>query len=1053
MAKSKKEGYLKEIVTQPYSPTHDLDSMNWLQKHKIAFIMLFSALVLLGVISFNLIPVSLYPETSYPGLTIETEYYGVGPEKIEEIITKPLEESVSILGGIEQIFSISEEGKSKVHILFDQNADLDSKSLEIRDKVEQVSAFFPRETQKPIVLHYDPSQKPAFIIVPKSKTLNLMDLREISDREIKKIIEGVSGITEVIVAGGKPREIHISCDHEKMVGYGIGMKQILNQLQEANLNDTSGEVQEGINRIPIHVKGRLKNLKQIESITLKSENSGRQVKISDIAKVSYSYREDDSAARVNGENTVSIYVYRSGTSNLLNISSQLLNELKKAETPDLKFEISFNQSDTIIGAIRNFLVASIIGFSLFVFGFYLLLGKIKTAVIIILLLLGQFFISSIFIYFAGIDYNLVTISGLVLSVGCSLAIFLSGLIFSQSSPISKGIQFIKSESLYAILLIAGVFLPVLFATKELKTVYGGLGFVLVTSFLLSFFTLIIFFPLLEDLIKIRKNELPTLEFSKEIKIDIKQVPIFLKNIEDYFINKSLYILEKFQTRPSFFLIFYLLICLLCLILFSASNHEFVNKVEEKQLVGNLEFPSGTSFTKINETALKVETLLSDRQGIKEINSRIEAGQASIVVKFFDSMSDVDELGKELEELVGNIKPAFIYFSGGNDEATLKEITIDVIGDDLALLDKIVRSVSSKAQEISPNVRHVLLRYKPPREEVQVVIDKDKGERSGITAQEIGQSVRFGVQGGVATKFLEDGREIDVRIQYEKDFRDKISDIKDYQVTNENGDLIPLMEISTLVRGTTPVRIYRKNKRRVLSFSMRFSDSNISDIIDNLNELKQIPLPEHYRVEFSEQLNKVIENKQRINYILGFASLVLFMLLASFLESLQKPFLLLSVIPFPIFSILLCLFILKLPITVPVYLGVIIISALSVFETFLLMKKFEYWKMQSSELERISLSNDFVEVYSDFVRRFSKIWSIAGLFYIPQIFIFGVGSSLIKTISVTIVAGLIGIIIFVPLIFIFVYLYPNRIKYSFNEIIVFVKFLYTRHIRPKFRSLS
>ncbi|RHX85410.1 efflux RND transporter permease subunit [Leptospira stimsonii] len=1022
MATRKKFGKTSEIVTIPevIEEASKLTSLS--VAHKTGTVMFFLGLFLIGIISFRLIPLSLFPETTYPGLTIETEYFGVGPEKIEEILTKPIEETVSTLGGIEQLFSTSEEGKSKVHIQFDPKVDLDSKSLEVRDKVEQISYLFPRETQKPVILHYDPTQKPAFIITPKSESLNIMEIREISDREIKKLIEGISGVSEVIVAGGKPREILISCDAQKMSKYNIRMDLLLQILQESNYNDASGEIKEGSAQIPIYVKGRLRNLKQIESLALRSDASGKLIRISDVAKVNYSYREESTAARLNGQNTVSIFVYRAGTANLLEVSSKLKKELNIARTSNLHFDITYDQAETIIGAIKNFILAALIGIIFYLIGSAIFFRELFTAFVHIALLVSQFFIVSIFLYFIGIDYNLVTIVGIILSTGCGFTVFIASRLFSRNESIFSGINFIKKEIFSTILLILGVFLPISFATKDLKTLYGGLGLVLVLGFFISFIVSLTLLPIIEIHL-ITKNR---------FVLNLNFFPDFFKRINNYLISKTLFLLEEARTKPNLFLLFYVSVCLIGIIIYLYSNHEFVNKIEEKQLIGNVEFPSGTSFSRINSTTERIENKLSTLASIKEVNSRVEIGRSTIVVKFHDSISDSEEIGKELEEFIGDIKPAFIYFAGSNDEASLKEITIDVIGDDLTKLDEITREVSSVAQSLIPNVRHVLLRYKPPRDEVRIVLDKTKSESLGITSEEIGKLVRYGVQGGVATKFIEEGREVDVRIQYDTDFRNSFADIRDYRITTQDGNSVPLMEVATINRDTTPVRIYRKNKRRVLSFSLRVSNLSLTEILSKLEKLKKIKLPDQYRIEFSEHLEKVISNQKKMNSILSFSAFILFMILSSYLESLKKPILLLSVLPLPLALIITSLFLLNLPMTISVYIGMILISSFALFETFIFSKELSIWKSELEFKETEKLPKAIQELVSKLIGKFFQLWLLIGIFYLPQVFIFGPGSAMLKTISITIVLGLIALSIFVPFIFLTFYFYTETFRYAISK---------------------
>ncbi|EKS06640.1 efflux RND transporter permease subunit [Leptospira santarosai] len=1025
MAKNKKKNDLREYKTVPEPDREPSVLTLWVEKHKTGTAMIFLSLILLGIISFRFIPISLFPEAPYPGLTVETEYFGVGPEKIEEIITKPIEESVSTLGGIEHLFSVSEEGKSKVHIQFDQNADLEIKSLEIRDKVEQVSYKFPRETQKPVVLQYDPTQKPSFIIVPKSASLNIMEIREISDREIKKIIEGIPGVSEVVVAGGKPREILVSCDSQKMLGYGVDMNLLLSALQEGNYNENPGEVTEGNVQIPVYVKGRMRSLKEIESLSLRKDNSGKLVRVEDVAKVSFSYREEHSAARVNGENTVSIYVYRAGTANLLAVSDELKQELKKAENENLNFEMLYDQAETVTTAIRNFFFASSLGFLLFVIAASLIFQEFKSSWLFAFFLVCQFFIGSILMYFLKIDYNLVTIVGLILGCGCCLCVFISNRLFSDPEKNEKSIA-ITGEIFTTILLVSGVFLPILFATKELKSVYGGLGFVLSGNFFVSFLISITILPSFrgESGFKIGNFSVPKVLKTLISKAD--PLSFYVHRMKDDFIRRTLSLVFYAKENPRIFLSFYILFILIGIYFYLISKHEFINKVEEKQLIGNVEFPSGTSFARINNTTERIEKNLSELYNIKEVNSRVENGKSTIVVKFNESVSDVDEIGKELEEIVGDIKPAFIYFSGSNDEALLKEVTIDVIGDDLNTIDRITREVSSTAQGLLPNVRHVLLRYKPPREEVRVAIDKEKSESLGISSQDIGRLVRYGIQGGVATKFIEEDREVDVRIRYDSNFRDQFSDLKDYKISTEDGKSVPLLEVASLTRGTTPVRIYRKNKRRVLSFSLRIADMSLTEIIPKLEKLKQIELPKQYRIEFGDSLKKVLEHQKKMNFILSFAALILFMILASYLESLKGPFLLLSVLPLPLFLIIIFVYFIDIPLTIPVYIGMIIISAFAILEAFILRKELAPWKDRGEKFESGTMPYDLTEKIKSLSAKFFQLWFLIALFYLPSAFSFGTGSAMLKTVSITLILGLVGICFFTPIVFITLYLYPITI---------------------------
>ncbi|BDA77830.1 acriflavin resistance protein [Leptospira kobayashii] len=993
MARKKKETPLDPLPVSALSPP--LDEISFTEKHKVGVIMGFFCLLLIGILCVSRLSLSLFPNTVNPGLTIETEYHGVGPEKIEEIITKPIEESISTIGGIKQLFSISEEGKSKVHVQFESDADLDTKSLEIRDKIEQASIYFPRETQKPVVLQFDPSQQPVFIITLSSSVLNLTDQRDIADREVKKIIEGIAGVSEVIVAGGSPREIIVACDPERLNSVGLDFNHILNSLQENNINVAIGDVLEGSEKVPVYLKGRFRNIDQIRNLPIYSSNvAGRVVRLKEVADIDYSFREEDSASRRNGNEVVSIYVYRSGTSNLLEVSGQLRETLQKLGNQQISFLITYDQAETVSETMGSFLIGTFCGFVLIAIVEYLLFSNPFYPLVTFVTLFGSFLSGSIVIYFLNLDYNIMTATGFIQSFGCSiLMIHLIRWNRYQSDRLN-----INTEVFVSILLIGGVFLPLLFASKEYQTIYSGLAIVILSTLASTFFISNTIVPILEKrIIKPDSDHYKFEVIGKTIEI-----------ISDQY-GKVLHFLIK---EPFKVFIIYTSIILIGLVSYYKLSQDFLSPIEEKQLTGHVEFPSGTSFTKINTTSKKIEAILSEQNEIKEVSTRVDGGQASITVKFKDSISEIEKYNKELEDLIGDIKPAFIYFQGANDEALLKEVTIDVIGDDLLELDRVTKELANNAEETVSNVRHVLLRYKPPREELQIIIDKTKSESLGVSSAMIGRLVRFGIQGGVATKFIDNEKELDVRIQYQKQFRKSFDDLNQYIIQTAEGRLIPLPEISRFVRSKTPVKIYRKNKRRVLSFTLRMSETNSSELLSQLEKLKKTALPENYRIEYSEQFESLLKNQDKINRLLAFSILVLFMILASYSESLKMPLIFMSFLIIPVSVLFLSASLFGMSLTIPMYISILLIGSLGILQTFIIRKTILLKinpNAYGSDIftHRVQLAHVLHETTVSFIR----IWFVVIAFYLPFLLLWGTGSSILRAMSLTIlICGTVSILV-------------------------------------------
>ncbi len=967
------------------------DTDKYVNQHPISILMGFIAIIVLGIVCFLEIPVSLFPNLIFPGLTIETEYHGVGPDKIEEIITKPIEESISAIGGIKQIFSTSEEGKSKIHIQFDSGVNIETKGLDVRDKLEQAISRFPREVQKPVVLQYDPSQRPFFILTLTSNKLSLTDQRDIADREIKKLIEGVPGITEVIVAGGSPREILIACDKGILDSLNLSFNQILNALQENNLNEAIGVVHENSIRVPVYVKGRLSNIDKIRNLIIATDGkSNKQVHLREIADVDYSFREIDSASRFNGQEVVSIYIYRAGTTNLIEISKKIILAIREMETDQLDIKVTFNQAEIVTEAFQSIIICTIIGIVFLFLSEVIIFRSFVQAMCTSLAIISSFLLTMVALYFAKLDLNLMTLSGYLQSISLVI-IFVHYIRFFQAQNKS-----VTLELIVILLIIAGVFLPIIFSSNEYKIIYGGFAVVILISTLSSLLISLTLLPLVNIHIENRKLYLPSLD-RLELSVS-RKYEFFLNLFHSFFLERK---------RVA---ILYLIIFVVGLFSYFSLGQDYMPPIEEKQITGTIEFPSGTSFNSVNLVSKRVESKIASQDYVKEVSTRIDLGQATLTIKFKDKFINLEEGGKKLEELIGDIKPAFVYFSGSNDEALLKEVTIDVLGDNLETLTNITKELANKVEDKVSNVKQVLLRFKPPREEYQIIINKSRSELLGVNSDMVGRLMRFGIQGGVATKFIENDRELDVKIQYAKPFRNEISEIPNFRVKSDQGRSIPLSEIAYFERANTPVKIYRKNKRRVLSFSIRLVETNVNKLTNQLEEVKKFELPENYRIEFSEQFEELLRNQTRTNRLLFFSIIILYMILASFTESLLQPFVLLGILPIPISVFFIIASIFNIKLTIPVYISLFLSSSISILQVFLLQKEI------LDQNNVLTTGDRTFRTFSLYFKQFLLIWFIIFIFYLPFLFTFGSGSNLLREMSFTFIATGTISLFFLPIAF-------------------------------------
>lgn len=852
----------------------------------IAIAMLVGSLVVLGVLALVSIPVTVSRAAAYPGVTIEVSYSGVSPEKIEEIITRPIEEAVSTVGAIEEISSESEEGKSRVHVQFDPSVNADFKSLEIRERLDLVSAAFPREAHKPILLKYDPDQRPVMILLLRSNKRSMQELRELADREIKKVLEGVPGTSQVFVAGGRDREILVDCDRQKLESFGLSMRDLLGLLQAANFSAGVGLLQDGSMRIPVQVRGRFRTIDDVRKTRLHSSEQGT-VYLEDVASIRYAFKEESSAARHNGAESVTLYVYKGSTADLLSVSAAVHQVIEHYPRTDISFETLQDSASIFRRTLRNISLMLLSGFvSVFLLGPPVSRGKAITLFCGFSLLLA--FLSSILVlYLLRWPVDLLALASVVTCAWVLLTMATWG----GRPPVEAALPQWTSAALLYCGLVLCVVLPIVMAGSDFRRIYGALAILIAVSLPVGLIGVRASFRFhLSAAVRqaelkyasMRRSILAGTEnrFSPRIRSLVKSSAAFIRK----WYRKGL---RASVRRPR--IVWGIVLLLLVTGFWAVRDTQKILSagLDAAEIQARVEMPSGTSFEETDRITKEVEKRLGTLKEIGSITARVEPAQATLTLKLSGASSLDEELLARLRALTSGLSPAFVHFSAESAGGLLEDLGVDVIGEDLETLDRIVKELASRSRSV-PGSGESLLRYKPPRPEVLLVIDKIKAEQSGISAQDIGESVRYAIEGGVATKFVSDEREMDIRIRYKEGTHTSRADLEELAVRRKDGKFVPLKTIARQIDSSIPVKIYRKNKKRTFGFSLQPTSISAETLASRMGFLNELRLPEGYRIEFGRELKDARARQAKLGGIALVIVILVLMTIAARDESFRSP---------------------------------------------------------------------------------------------------------------------------------------------------------------------
>src|SRR5262249_22403845 len=285
------------------------------------------AVLMFGLVAFGRLPINLLPDISYPTLTVETKYPQAAPNEVENLVTKPIEEAVAVVSGVQRITSRSRAGVSEVTMEFGWDSKMDFAALDVREKLDLVQ--LPRDAEKPSVLRFDPSNDPILRVILSGGS-NLVELRQFADKTIKKDLESLDGIAAVKINGGLEEEIHVYLDETKLAQVGVTVEDVNNTLARNNINIAGGSLYENEARYLVRTLNEFQNVDELNGLIVK-EDAGRKILLSDVARIERGTKERDVITRINGNEGVELAIFKEGDANTVQVAKAARARLAQIE--------------------------------------------------------------------------------------------------------------------------------------------------------------------------------------------------------------------------------------------------------------------------------------------------------------------------------------------------------------------------------------------------------------------------------------------------------------------------------------------------------------------------------------------------------------------------------------------------------------------------------------------------------------------------------------------------------------------------------------------------
>ncbi|MFH1339041.1 MAG: efflux RND transporter permease subunit [Candidatus Omnitrophota bacterium] len=750
-----------------------------------AISMLFTGVILIGVIAFRLLPVEMMPNTSFGDITINIDVRGGIPaSEIEKRIARPVEEAVGTVTHLKNILSISKEGNAKIILEFEPGTNMDFAALEVREKFNRIRNDLPREIEKPVIAKYEYMDVPIMILAITSDIRTPEELRKIVDDKIKDRIQRIEGVARAEVSGGREGKILVEIDQTKLQAYSLPINRVVDIINLNNANLLAGEIKKVKDKFLVRTIGEFESLKEIENLAIATTKQGSVIRLKDVGEVKDSFLEPTAFARVNTQPVVSIYIQKESTANTIEISRLIDKEIKTLKTVldrDIRILPTFNQAEYIQKAVNRVKLSLGYGAILATLVLFVFLRDFRSVGIIAATIPVSILSTFSLMFFGKITLNVMTLSGLALGIGMLLdnsIVVLENTFKKRGELMSSGQwQAIKtagnhsrirknlaidgaSEMLLAIvastITTLVVFLPLVFINPEIRMLYSGIALTITFSLLASLLASLALVPMLASRLKFKEPRPAEPKLSEsglseaaDSETPAEPRPTVLGKVLGYY--------QQFLARC---LSFRYLILVLALVAFALIfqqgrklEKEFIGVAEQNKFTVFIEMPTGTKLEISDKIVSRVESIAAQRPEIKTFTAKIEPWSSKIYVELWPINKRKLSAGEIIEELrpqTDKIEPAFIYYEEPEEVGT-KEILIELYGYDYEVLKSLAIQSAQRMQPI-PKFTDVKIRMREGRPEMRLNIDKRQAALFGLTVEDIALTLHTHMRGLVATRY-------------------------------------------------------------------------------------------------------------------------------------------------------------------------------------------------------------------------------------------------------------------------------------------------------------
>ena len=966
-------------------------------RRRVTIVMCTIAIALFGLVSLSRLKLNLLPDLSYPTITVRTELPGAAPLELETLVTRPVEEAVSIIRNVRQVRSVSRAGQSDVTLEFVWGTDMDVAGIDVREKLDLVQ--LPLEARRPLLLRFDPSSEPvmrlAFVETGKAAgdagVDKLKSMRRFAEDRLKPDLEAVEGSAAVKVSGGYEDEVQVQVDQQKLAQLGLSIDTVTRRIRAENVNLSGGRLEQGTQRFLVRTLNEFGSIEEMADAII-AERDGQPVYLRDVATVTRGYKDREAITRVDGREAIELAVYKEGDANTVQLADGV-----KARIADLSGNLPegteirtvYDQSTFIAAAIGEVKESALIGGLLAILVLYAFLRDARATLIssiaIPVSVLGTF----VLMYAFDLSLNIMSLGGIALAVGMlvdNAVVVLESIVRNQEHGMERreaarrGTQEVAMAVTAATLTSVAVFFPMVFITGVAGQLFRDQS--LTVTFALSFSLLVALtlVPMLAAGREPREAAAATAtvanpsRFRRIVERSLGAVASVARRVAHWVATGCRLALSPLvrvtqaanhwaETRYPGAIRWALahpgktigaaaaLFVFTLAVIVPRLGTELIPQMSQGEFNVDLRLPPGNPLEQTDRTMLSAQRASGElgnvalAYSVAGTGNRLDAnpvdagentGRLSITLTKGARRADEDTAMAKLRGSLEDLPGVQHRLSRPALFSMSTPLEVVVSGYDLDRLQAAADQVRARMLA-DPRFADVKTTVEAGNPEIQIVFDQERATQLGLEVRDIADRLVNSVRGEVATRYKMREKQIDVLVRSVDTRASSIEEVRNLIVNPGSDHPVTLAAVADVRLAVGPAEVRRIGQERVAVVSANLAGGDLGSAVAALQQIvAEVTLPVGTTAFLSGQSEEMKDSFRSLQFVLLLAIFLVYLVMASQFESLIHPFVILLTVPLAITGAIWALWITHTTVNVVAYIGLIMLVGIVVNQSIVLI---------------------------------------------------------------------------------------------------------------------